>query len=162
MSPKKLSQKKTKQKKKVECVASSCSLYEAILNILMDTWTIDRKALGRAVLKYTKLSLDMAQQHIKENPKLNVVHIKYKDTIKQAKKTCENVCKATKLPYSDEYNVKLDDYLAASEKKRKEMAAKGQAAGGQKGTLHAYSLEDYGLTKEMVAEEFKEYIEKFC
>jgi hypothetical protein len=145
----------------VECVASSCSLYEAILNLLMNGWTIDRKALGKAVLHYTKDSLEMAQASMKKYPKLNVVHIRYKDTIKAAKKTCEKVCQETKLPYNAEYEKKLDDYLAESDRKRNEMKNKGKTAGGKTGTLHAYSLEDYGLTKELVAEEFKDYIAKY-
>lgn len=129
----------------------------------MNSWTIDRKQLGKAVLQYTKESLDLAIQHIKNHPKLNVVHIKYKDTIKAAKKTCEIVCQFTKhLKYNDEYQNKLNEYLKKSDEKRAKMASKGQASKGKKGTLHAYSLEDYGLSKELVAEEFKDYIDKYC
>jgi len=56
----------------VECVASSCSLYEAILQLTVDAWTIDKATLGKAVLRYTKLCLDRALASLEKNKAMKV------------------------------------------------------------------------------------------
>jgi hypothetical protein len=125
----------------------------------MNSWTVDRKIIGKAVVEFTRLSLDMAQEHMNNCPNLKVIHVRYQDTIKNAKQTCEKVCGETDLPFSEEYIHKVDNYLDASDKKRKEMAKKG--LGGAMGKLHDYSLEDYGLSEKEVAEMFEDYIKKY-
>lgn len=60
------------------------------------------------------------------------------------------------MPYSNEYNQELDTYLAANKAKREAMKAQKSAS-----ELHSYSLEEYGLSKAVVHEKFKDYIAKF-
>ena len=93
---------------------------------------------------------------------IKVVHIKYRDTTAASLATCAAICDATGLPFSDDYQGKVESYLAASKAKRAAQKAKGLAAGGKAGALHSYSLEEYGLSEAHVATMFKDYIEKFC
>ena len=146
----------------VECVGSCCSLFEAILLLTIDSWTLDRKALGREILNYIRICLDRALKAIDKLSTLRVVHVKYTETTGKTLESCAKVCAATGLPFSGQYEESVKAYLAESKAKRAAMAAKGQAAKGQAGKLHAYSLEDYGLSNSEVNAEFKEYIEKYC
>ena len=57
------------------------------------------------------------------------------------------------LEYTDEYDKLLDNYLLQNENKRKAMKAENKSS-----DLHAYKLEDYGLTRELVEKEFADYI----
>jgi hypothetical protein len=63
----------------------------------------------------------------------------------------------TGLPFNAEYEARLDTYLAANTAKRVALKAKkGSAA-----ELHSYSLEEYGLSTELVQEVFADYIAEY-
>ena len=148
----------------VECIASACSLYETIMKISVDSWTIDKHALGSAVMEYSFLSLEKAIRSIEKAAKtMRIVHIRYADNIKDPKAVCKQVMDMAELPYSDEYVGLLDDYMAESTKKRKAMKEKKakEAAGGKAVELHSYSLEEYGLNTEIVLAKFDAYIAKY-
>jgi hypothetical protein len=78
-----------------ECIASACSLYETILEMGMEQSSIDRKILGEAVTKYTKLSLQKAEETLdklqKNHQSIKMVHIRYMDNVKEPKKICRQV-----------------------------------------------------------------------
>jgi hypothetical protein len=44
----------------VECIGSACSLYYTLAAMALEAHEIDKKAIGRAVVEYTQLSLDKA------------------------------------------------------------------------------------------------------
>ena len=60
------------------------------------------------------------------------------------------------MEYTDEYDGILDTYLANNEAKRKALKKSKPKA-----DLHAYKLEDYGLSRAIVEKEFSEYITKY-
>lgn len=75
-----------------ECIASACSLYETIMRMACEESSLDAKALGRAVMNYTKLSLEKAEATFKKLGKgLKVIHIRYIDNVKNTKAVCKNV-----------------------------------------------------------------------
>ena len=77
-----------------ECVASACSLYEIMLDMTINTWTLDRNALGRAVLNYTELQLEKANEIIsKLGKRLNIIHLPYTKLIDDPCGTVKAVCK---------------------------------------------------------------------
>lgn len=83
-----------------ECIASACSLYETILEMGMEEWSIDRKKIGAAVAEYTKLSLEKAEETLKKlGPEKNIkmLHIRYADNVKEPKKICKQVVEAVSL-----------------------------------------------------------------
>jgi hypothetical protein len=74
------------------------------------------------------------------------------------------LCFQSELEYSDEYRYRIDCYLAKNELERKQLLEKNRASGkasASSASLHSYSLEDYGLTKQIVESTFKEYIDKY-
>ncbi len=65
------------------------------------------------------------------------------------------------LEFTKEYEGLMDDYLAKSAASRKKLLADTTVAkkGPHKGEqLHEYTLEEYGLSKEIVEKEFADYI----
>jgi hypothetical protein len=75
-----------------DCIASACSLYETLMCMFMEENSIDKKALGAAVMNYTKKCLQMAQDTIKRlGSKFKILHIRYGETIKAPKETCKKV-----------------------------------------------------------------------
>lgn len=56
------------------------------------------------------------------------------------------------LEFSQSFEKRIDEYLAKSKEERAKLKQK---------SLHNYKPEDYGLTKEGIREEFKDYIAKY-
>jgi len=116
--------------------------------------TIDRINLGRYVMRYTKLALGKAFESLQRDAaSFKVEHIRYADTVKNPKGMCRNILAKVGLEYTDEYDKLLDAYLLQNENKRKALKSENKSA-----DLHAYKLEDYGLSREVVEKEFADYI----
>jgi uncharacterized protein YeeX (DUF496 family) len=152
----------------VECIASACSLYETLLKLIVNSWTIDKHALGQAVMEYTSIALDKALASVdKASKTMRILHVRYADNIKTPKDICRQVFEQAELPFSAEYEERIDSYLAKNAEQRKqlkEQKAREQREGKQKSKaeeLHAYSLEEYGLSEEMVLKRFESYISRF-
>lgn len=139
-----------------ECVASGCSLYETIMEMGMEQSSIDRVKLGRAVMNYTRKCLDKAEETFAKlkSRNIRVIHIRYADNVKDAKAVCRNIYEQTGLGFTSTYEQNLDAYLKKSKEERQKLKEK-------KGSIHDYKPEDYGLTKEGIREEFKDYIAKY-
>jgi hypothetical protein len=75
-----------------DCIASACSLYETLMCMGMEESSIDKVALGKAVMNYTKVCLTMALRTIAAlGDKFKILHIRYGETIKTPKETCKKV-----------------------------------------------------------------------
>jgi hypothetical protein len=75
-----------------ECVPSACSLFEALLGMGMDEATLDRAALGRAVVHYTHRCLEVAERTIARlGESFKITHVRYSETVKSPKETCRRV-----------------------------------------------------------------------
>ncbi|CAE7605881.1 unnamed protein product [Symbiodinium microadriaticum] len=147
-----------------ECIASACSLYETMMKLLVDSWTIDKHALGQAVMEYTSIALDKAMASVeKASRTMKILHVRYADNVKDPKNICRQVFEKAELPFSREFEDRVDGYLAKNaeqRKKLKEQKAKEQRE-GKTTELHSYSLEEYGLSEEMVLQRFGPYISKY-
>lgn len=76
----------------VECIASACSLYEYLLKVVSDTWTVDRVALGQAVLEYSADALERAIASIeKASNTMKIIHVRYADNVKDPKSICKQI-----------------------------------------------------------------------
>ena len=172
----------------VECIASACSLYETLAEMGCESWSIDKKAMGKAVLKYTQLCLERAEQTISkinqkyivthhgkgQNP---VIHVRYQETVKNPQEICTGILKqagvldgsATDQTYHSNVEAYVADSTAkrAAEKTLNKISSGSGADADSSGSvkkvpvLHAYNLEEYGLSEEMVRETFKEYTDKY-
>jgi hypothetical protein len=142
----------------VECIASACSLYEAILGVTSEVGTVDKHKLGKAVMHYSLVTLARAEASIAGAVKekgLRVLHVRYKETIGDPVSVCKRVCKEAGLEYSEEYIENLEAYIQESREKRANVAA---ARGG---SMHRYSLEEYGLSESGVQQAFEKYVEQY-
>ena len=72
----------------VECIASVCSLYELSMHMEFESNSINKHALGKAVVEYSKLSLDKAFQSLKTLDN-KIIHIRYSDLIKSPLSICK-------------------------------------------------------------------------
>eukprot|EP01038_Epipyxis_sp_PR26KG_P006845 gene6845-9372_t len=141
----------------VECIASACSLYEALLQAAFEGYSIDRSLLGKHVMNYTVLSLRKAEETFKKlGNKFKVIHIRYADNVKDSKNICKRIFENAGIEYSQNYEQKLDNYLKESNEKRKKLKKSNKSD-----VVHDYKLEDYGLTKELVSQVFHDYINKY-
>jgi hypothetical protein len=140
-----------------ECIASACSLYETIMHMSMEESSVDPKSIGKAVLEYSKLSLEKAHATLEKlGDKVKVVHVKYMDTVKDPKSVCQKVYAKADMPFTAEYEEKLDAYLKKNAEERTKSAAKKSS-----GVLHSYKAEDFGLTNDQIQSEFKDYIDRY-
>lgn len=143
----------------VECIASACSLYETIMHWVMVPESVNKVALGKAVMNYTRYALDKAFETLDRiGTSMKVVHVRYADNVKNPKDICRLVSETAGLGFSPEYENRIDVYLAKNAEERAKLKAE-KAASGEK--LHEYTLEEYGLSKEIVRERFADYTAKY-
>jgi hypothetical protein len=67
-------------------------------------------------------------------------------------------CSQSGLNFSETYQKNLETYLQKNAESRKNMKDK---KGSDKKALHEYKPEDFGLTADLIQNEFKEYIQKY-
>lgn len=140
-----------------QCIASACSLFQTLQHMGMEEASVDPKRLGAAIMKYSALCLQKAEESLEKlKGQVKVVHVRYADNVSKPKDVCRQVYEAAGIPFSAEYEAKLDDYLRRNEEERIRMKAKKGAA-----EMHEYKPEDYGLTAAGIRAEFKDYISKY-
>ena len=143
----------------------------------VETWSIDKKSLGAAVLRYTQQSLEMAEEAIdainsavQPGHKSPVIHVRYADNIKAPKEVCASILSQANLldggDASQKYHASVEAYITASKAKRakEKTLNKTSSSGkgkGQQGVLHLYSLAEYGLSEAQVRSTFQEYTDKY-
>jgi hypothetical protein len=71
------------------------------MKVVIDSWTIDRAALGQAVMEYTADALDRAAHSIEKASKtMKIIHVRYADNIKDPKAICKQVVESVSLFFS--------------------------------------------------------------
>lgn len=161
----------------VECIGSACSLYETLAEMGCETWSIEKKSLGAAVLQYTKLCLERAEEAIAKinaaapKGRSSVIHVRYADNVREPLQVCSSILEQAGVAEDTQYVTRVKDYVAASKAKRsKEKALNkvGSSGDSDAGKLkmvepvvHVYSLEEYGLSVDKVRETFKAYTDKY-
>lgn len=143
----------------VECIASACSLYEVLAGAAVETASLDKHVLGKAVLDYTETALKLAQRSLdrleREHSKVRVMHIRYSDNIRDPVAICKDIFRSAGI--AEDGNVWEDrstQYLAKNKAEREGMKGSGQS-------LHSYTLNEYGLSDDIVRERFREYTDRY-
>jgi len=151
----------------VECIASACSLYEVLARAAIETNSLDRAVLGRAVLDYTEEALLRAHATLDKiaetHPHVKVIHVRYTDNVQDPVKVCRSILRGSGFggKGDDEWEHRVCEYLAKNKAERTEKAqsrAKKLSGGGN--TIHTYSLQDYGLSATDVRMRFKKYTDR--
>jgi hypothetical protein len=141
-----------------ECIASACSLYESILGMVMERNSINKIALGKAVMNYSELAMKKAMEAIPLiESKIKIEHVRYIDIVKNSKSVCKSLAEATKLGFSNAYDDNITNYLQKNAIEREKLKAKNKS----EKELHSYSLEEYGLSKDIVEKQFSFYIKQY-
>jgi hypothetical protein len=93
----------------VECFASACSLFNTILLMTMEEESVNAKAMGTAIMNYSRWCLDKAEKSLEElKDKVNIVHVRYQDNVKNPKQEVKKVLEKVK---NIEYNYSLIDAI---------------------------------------------------
>jgi hypothetical protein len=134
----------------LDCIVSACVLFETILHMVMIPETVNRNALGKAVMEFFTESLTRGMQALDRlsNENIKVVHVKYNDLMSSPKSEVSKIIQRAGLPFTPEYENKLDKYLQSSAYNIVE-------------TFDQYKLEDFGLNEEQVTNRFIEYMTRF-
>jgi len=159
----------------VECIASACSLYEVLARAAIETNSLDKAVLGRAVLDYTEEALLRAHVTLDKiaetHPHVKVIHVRYADNVNDPVKICRSIFCESGLGGADakgdeEWEQRVRDYLAKNKAERaKKAASKGKKGSGGEGEwdkkIHTYSLQDYGLSETDVRRRFQKYTDRY-
>jgi hypothetical protein len=139
----------------IEWIASACALYDTVMQVVMIPESIDRNALGRAVVEYTANSIERAFRSIDTNGegRLNarVIHVSYSSLIRCPKQVCKEMLEQARLPFTSTYEVDIDKYLQKFTDKIRYT----------QNTHLKYHLRDYGLSEEMIHTRFASYVNRY-
>lgn len=132
---------------------SLASLFRAFSE-MFEAGPFDLKSLGRDQLRFWSQALRRGDAQL-DACGLERSHVRFKDLVKDPVAAVKGIYKEFGWKVTPEYEAKMVEYLAANRAKRES----DDLAKLKK--FHAYSLEMYGLTKDMVEEEVGWYTEKF-
>jgi hypothetical protein len=134
-----------------ESIASLISLFRTFMEMHWEG-PIELHKFGRDVLDFWTSTLHKADEAIQVT-KCQVYHVKYNDLIKNPAETVQAIYKKFGLDYTPEHNDLLQKYIIAKNEER-ERIKKGQA-------LHSYTLQEFGLTTEIIEEKLGWYLDKY-
>jgi hypothetical protein len=126
--------------------------------MVMERNSINKFALGKAVMNYSELAMKKAMEAIPLiESKIKIEHVRYVDIVKNSKDVCKTIAEATKLGFTNVYDNNITNYLQKNAIEREKLKAKNK----NEKELHTYSLEEYGLSKDIVEKQFSFYIKQF-
>ena len=87
------------------------------MHTMMIRQSVDRIALGRAILDYTQMTLERADRFAKKNEdKVKIINIKFKDLIKNPKEVCRLVLNHIDFPFSQDFEDAVQVFTALNGK----------------------------------------------
>lgn len=128
----------------VEILPSYCSMMMALMTIREE---VDKHALGRAVLDHLSTALERGLRAREAIDPARFLDVDYRLFLQKPLAVAERIYTHFDLPFT----------AATREAIRCHIAAHPQAKHGR----HEYSLEEYGLTAEVVSERFSAYVTRF-
>jgi len=140
----------------VAAVPSLCSLLKAVHQIYYDKSGRDDHALGRAV---SAASADILVKCPEDLKKANApcAHALFSELEKDPEAVVKGIYRQFGWEYTQEYDDSIKAYMAKNREEREQLAKK---KGGK--TLHRYSPEEFGLTKESLSTgKYEEYVKLF-
>lgn len=141
-----------------ECLPSFCSLIRAGQDIGEGSGIIQLDELGQHMLKYADLMFrrgDSFFSNLEQNSDFRGSHVNYKKLISDPVGTIRTLYKEFDYEFTEEYKRNIESYLAEDKKKRDSLKK------DPKGTIHKYTLEEYGLTDKEVDDRFSWYQKKY-
>ena len=129
----------------VDVVGSACSLLNAVRPIYSDN--VDRTAIGECLLETFDLMIARTDSYREKHGDDAIYDLQYQDLMRDPIGEIKKLGEHFGDPISAEAETAMENYMQNNPK-------------GKHGK-HTYSLEDYGLTKEVVRERYRSYCERF-
>jgi hypothetical protein len=127
-----------------EAVASYCSMMQALSHVRSE---VDPKDLGASVLEYLARSVERAMTARAALPAERFFDVYYEDFVTDPLDAVQRTYSALGLPLSEAALTRMREHAARSPRNRH----------GE----HRYSLEQFGLTRDVVRERFARYSAHF-
>ena len=126
----------------VKSIPSVCSLTGTIRR----GWgeDVDKKALGRMQLAFQSEGARLAMAMDARLPKARIVHAFQRDLVRDTVGTIAQAYDALGLPFTDSYREHLTRRVETRDK-----------------PSHAYTLEEFGLTRDAIRDAFKDYTDHY-
>lgn len=130
----------------VEVVGSACSLVKAIRPMFSDA--VDVEAIGHNLLETFDVMIARTLAYKEKHGWDSIYDMQYADVMRDPIGEIRKIYQHFDEPFTAEAEAAMNHYMQANPK-------------GKHGS-HAYSLEDYGLTREQVRERYRDYCERFA
>lgn len=108
---------------------------------------ISKQEVGLQQLNIWAKIIEINMQQRRDNPGLNIIDIDYKDFVAAPVETVKKIYQHFDMPWSPQVEIEVGQWAAENAK--------------DKHGVHEYSMEEYGLTEEMIAENFSSYIDEY-
>jgi len=118
----------------VEMIGSTCSMIRSLRGLFAER--VDPTEIGEEVLRWAELSLGRADAALRNTTSSLVIEVRYRDLVRDPVQSIRAVYDTVGLTFSEELEQGITRWLRANPKD-----AKG---------VHAYRLEDFGLTAPIV------------
>lgn len=128
-----------------EVVGSCCSLIKYVRQIYSDD--VDLEGIGRSFMDTFQIMIDRAIAYKEKHGPDSILDVQYLDTIRDPIGTVRGIYDHFGEPLTPEAETAMQTYLSDNQQ-------------GKHGK-HSYSLEEYGLSKEAVRLQFRDYIERY-
>ena len=141
----------------VYCILYICSLYDAILQLIMTPESINRHAIGIAVFSLVEESLQRAEETIEilsGSNGLNLIHVRFpekKFDASKMKDLCKRIIDHHGMEYTEQFSTGLDDQMKAT--------VDIDVSPVDESDEHL--LAKYGLLSKQIRDEFDSYIRKY-
>ena len=113
----------------VESIASACRLYERLMLWVMEPKSVNRYAIGEAVLTYSRCALDKAMDQLElVESAAKVVHVWHNDLVQIPNDVCGLLSEELGLAHSQKFNLLLYNHCRALDMKTESKAAAAAAA----------------------------------
>ncbi len=129
----------------VDVVGSACSLLKAVRPMFSDD--VNLIAIGEVLLDTFDIMIERTIVYKEKHGWDSIYDLQYSDVMKDPIDAIKNVYKHFDEPFTAAAETAMNNYMANNQQ-------------GKHGK-HTYSLEDYGLSKELIRARYKDYCERF-
>lgn len=141
-------------------VSSLCSMVRVVRGLFFDNLDLQPAQLGQAMTQVVASAIQQAPKDIAQAG-LPCAHVLFQNLVAEPIAAVKAIYSQFDMPFTEEYEGILKNYLKENSKQRKELQdklSKGEAAKA----LHDHRPEDFGLSEHALSQgPFQDYIESY-
>ena len=130
----------------VEVVGSACSLIKAVRQMYSDD--VDNMRIGECMLDIFDRMIERTIAYKEKHGESSIYDVQYADLMRDPISVLRDLYRNFGEPFTSQAKTSMTAYLASNPQ-------------GKHGR-HEYALEDYGLSKEMVRNHYRDYVSRFA